>query len=283
MTFKSMVSIAAVSLALTSPTSAFADGHADANTVVATVNGTEVTLGHMLALRQRLPAQYQQLAPEVLFDGILDQLVQQTLLGESVESLSAISQITLENETRALKASDAIQQVIEEAVSEEALQAAYDRLYGETEPEAEFNASHILVETEDEAKALVAELEGGAEFAELAKEKSTGPSGPGGGQLGWFGKGAMVPPFEEAVLEMEVGAISAPVQTQFGWHVIKLNETRIKDAPSLDSVRAQLTETIQRSAVEARVAELTEGAEITRATVEEIDPAILNDMSLLEN
>lgn len=283
MTFKSMVSIVAVSLALTSPTNAFADGHADASTVVATVNGTEVTLGHMLALRQRLPAQYQQLAPEVLFDGILDQLVQQTLLGETVESLSTISQITLENEMRALKASDAIQQVIEEAVSEEALQAAYERLYGETEPESEFNASHILVETEEEAKALVAELEAGADFAELAKEKSTGPSGPGGGQLGWFGKGAMVPPFEEAVLEMEVGAISAPVQTQFGWHVIKLNETRVKDAPPFDTVRGQLTENIQRSAVEARVAELTEGAEITRATVEDIDPAVLNDMSLLEN
>lgn len=139
------------------------------------------------------------------------------------------------------------------------------------------------METQEEAAALVTDLEGGADFAELAKEKSTGPSGPRGGELGWFGAGAMVPPFEEAVVALDVGAISAPVQTQFGWHVIKLNETRIKDAPTLDQVRGELSENVQASAIESRIEALTETAEIVRPELEGIDPTILNDMSLLEN
>ena len=171
MTFKSTLSIAALALTLTVASSANAEEHNTADTVVATVNGTEITLGHMLVLRQRLPQQYQQLPPEVLFDGILDQLVQQTLLGEQTETLSSASQYILDNESRALKASEELQGVVAAAMTDEALQEAYNRLYGEVDPETEYNASHILVETEEEAAALVTDLEGGADFAELAKEK----------------------------------------------------------------------------------------------------------------
>lgn len=283
MTFKSAISVAAVSLALTLSGAARAENHIGADFVVATVNGQDITLGHMLILRQRLPQQYQQLSPNVLFDGILDQLVQQTLLGEEIETLSRGSQAMLDNELRALKATEAIRSLVDAAMTDEAIQEAYDQAYGDPEPETEFNASHILVATEEEAKALIAELEGGADFAELAMEKSTGPSGPRGGQLGWFGEGAMVAPFEEAVLAMDVGAVSAPVQTQFGWHVIKLNETRIKNAPALEAVRGELQEEIQTAAVQARIEELTESAEISRVSVDEIDPALLNNPALLEN
>lgn len=274
-------SVAAIAVVFSAPV--FADGHAaDPNQVVATVNGAEITLGHMIALKQRLPQQYQQLPADVLFEGILDQLVQQTLLGEQVDALSIGSRLTLENEERALKASDEIRTVVSEATTDEALQAAYDAAYGNAEPETEYNASHILVETEEAAAELVTELEGGADFAELAKEHSTGPSGPGGGELGWFGKGSMVAPFEEAVLAAEVGAISAPVQTQFGWHVIKVNETRIKDAPALEEVRNQLIDEASRAAIEARVAVLQEGADVTRLTATDVDPALLDQVELLE-
>ena len=283
MTFKSGLSIVAVAIAMALPFNAQAEGHATADTVVATVNGQDITLGHMIVLRQRLPQQYQQLPPNVLFDGILDQLVQQTLLGQQVEALSTTSQIMIDNEDRALRATQEIRRVVDAAMTDEAIQAAYEETFGNAEPETEYNASHILVETEEEAAALVTELEGGADFAKLAKEKSTGPSGPRGGELGWFGTGAMVAPFEEAVVALEAGAISAPVQTQFGWHVIKLNETRVKDAPPLEEVRAEIQETIQAQTVEARINELTESAEITRVTVEDVDPALLSDPSLLEN
>lgn len=283
MSFKNTVSVIAASVLMSLPISAAADGHINADTVVATVNGTEITLGHMIVLKQRLPGQYQQLAPEVLFDGIIDQLVQQTLLGDTVDTLSTGSRLTLDNEARALRAAEEVQRVADAAMTDDALQAAYNEAFGGVEPEVEFNASHILVETEEEAKELVTTLEGGADFAELAKEKSTGPSGPRGGELGWFGLGTMVPPFEEAVATMEVGTISAPVQTQFGWHVIRLNEERVKDAPPLEAVRDQLADGITRTAIEARVAELTEGADVTRKTIEDIDPALINDISLLEN
>ncbi len=254
---------------------------ADAETVVATVNGTDITLGHMIVLKQRLPEQYRQLPPNVLFDGILDQLVQQTLLGQEVEQLSAGSQLTIDNEMRALRANEELSQIAQTSVTDEAIQAAYDASYGAAEPGMEYNASHILVATEDEATALVEEINGGADFAELAKTKSTGPSGPRGGELGWFGEGAMVEPFEVAVKAMEPGSVSAPVQTQFGWHVIKLNETRQATAPALDEVRTELMDQVQRSAIEARIEELTSAADVTRKTSTEIDPALLDDLSLL--
>lgn len=260
-----------------------ADGHVSADTVVATVNGTEITLAHMIVLKQRLPQQYQSLPANVLFDGILDQLVQQTVLGQSGGELSPGSRATLENEERALKASELIQSITDVAITDEALQEAYEETYAEVVPETEYNASHILVETEEEALAIIEELEGGAEFALVAQEKSTGPSGPNGGQLGWFGAGAMVPTFEEAVVALEPETVSAPVQTQFGWHVIRLNESRLKEAPTLDMVREDLVAQLRQVAVEARVTELTDGADITRKTVDDIDPALLDNLSLLEN
>ncbi|NND41432.1 MAG: peptidylprolyl isomerase [Silicimonas sp.] len=281
MAFRQGFSAAATVLALTLGTTAHAENHASGDMVVATVNGTEITLGHMIVLKQRLPAQYQQLPADVLFEGILDQLVQQTLLGNQATDLSRGSRIVLENEERSLRASEEIQRITEGALTDEALQTAYDETFGDVDPETEYNASHILVETEEEAQALVDELEGGADFATLAQEKSTGPSGPNGGQLGWFGKGAMVAPFEDAVVAMESGTVSVPVQTQFGWHVIRLNETRLKDAPALDEVRGDLSETLQREAIEGRVAELTEDASIDRVEAGAIDPNLLNDLSLI--
>lgn len=279
MAFKQTISAACVALfALSAPIQA--DGHASADTVVATVNGTDITLAHMIVLKQRLPAQYQSLPGDILFEGLLDQLVHQTLLGESIETLSPGSRATLENEERALRASETIQRITNEVITEEAVAAAYQETYVDSGQADEFNASHILVETEEEALALIEQLDGGADFASLAQEKSTGPSGPNGGQLGWFGRGAMVAPFEEAVVAMEPGTISAPVQTQFGWHVIRLNEVR---SPTLEQVRADLVVQLRQVAVEARVTELSEGADITRSTVADIDATLLDDLSLLEN
>ncbi len=250
-------------------------------TVVATVNGTDITLAHMVALRARLPQQYQQLPPDVLFSGILDQLVQQQLLADTEEGLSPGGQVTIDNETRAILANQAIRSIAEGAVTDAALEAAYEAQFASAEPDTEYNASHILVETEEEALAIVEELEGGADFATLAQERSTGPSGPNGGNLGWFGAGAMVPAFEEAAVSLEPGTVSEPVETQFGWHVIQLNETRIAEAPPLDAVRAELAEEIQRAAIDAVIADLTEAGEVDRDAGDALDPSVLNDPALI--
>ncbi len=253
-----------------------------ADTVVATVNGTEITVGHMLVIRARLPQQYNSLSPDVLFDGILDQLVQQTILSQQAGDLQLVNELVLENERRALLSSQVVADAARAATTDDAVQAAYDTEYAESGGETEFNASHILVETEDEAKAVIAELDGGAEFAELAREKSTGPSGPNGGLLGWFGSGMMVPAFEEAVVTLEPGQISQPVQTQFGWHVIILNEKRQTEAPTLEEVRDEIVEAVQREAVDALVEDLRAQSTIQLPEDGEFDPAIVNNFSLLE-
>jgi parvulin-like peptidyl-prolyl isomerase len=154
----------------------------------------------MIVLRAQLPEQYQQLPPEVLFDGVLEQLINQEILAQQDEAVARAIELRLDNERRALQANEVITDFAATAVTEEAIQAAYDEAVAGAEAEQEFNAAHILVETEDEALALIEELNGGADFAALAQEHSTGPSGPNGGSLGWFGLGMMVPPFEAAVL-----------------------------------------------------------------------------------
>lgn len=252
-----------------------------ADTVVATVNDAEITVGHMLVVRARLPQEYQQLEPQVLFDGILDQLIQQTVLGQTAGELNTANRLILENEERALLSSQTIANTAREATTEAAIQTAYDESFGTASGETEYNAAHILVETEEEAAAIIAEIEGGADFATLAQERSVGPSGPNGGDLGWFGAGMMVQPFEEAVLALEPGAVSGPVQTQFGWHVILLKETRQTEAPTLEDVRDELVEQVQRAAVDAQVTALEAEADIDRPEAGAFDPAILNDFTLI--
>ncbi|WP_223421804.1 peptidylprolyl isomerase [Tateyamaria pelophila] len=255
----------------------------DADTVVATVNGTEITIGHMIVARSTLPQQYQQLPNDVLFEGILSQLIDQTLLAQSFEGeLPKRTTLSIENERRSLTAAEVIENVLTTALTEEAIQTAYAERLEAFEASEEYNAAHILVETEEEALAVVAELEAGADFAATARNQSTGPSGPNGGDLGWFGPGAMVPSFEAAVIALEVGAVSAPVQTQFGWHVIKLIDTRKTDAPTLDAIRNEIVSDLQASAVASRVESLAETATIDESSAEGIDPAILQDLTLVE-
>jgi peptidyl-prolyl cis-trans isomerase C len=255
-----------------------------ADSVVATINGTEITLGHMLMIRASLPEQYQQLPDEVLWDGIMDQIVQQTVLSQqdSGEESRRI-QLALENERRTLTAAQVIEDIVDESVTKEAVQAFYEENYLQGEKAEEFNASHVLVETEEEAAAIVEELNGGADFAEVAREKSTGPSGPNGGQLGWFGAGMMVPEFQTAVEGLDVGAISGPVQTQFGWHVIILNEKRTQEAPALDAVRGEIENELSQQAVTQKIDELTSAADVTRTTKEEVDTSVLSNIGLLED
>jgi peptidyl-prolyl cis-trans isomerase C len=253
----------------------------DATTVMATVNGTDITLGHMIALQERLPEQYKQLEDAVLFDGILDQLIQQTALSQEMEKdLSGAIEISKENEIRAFLAGELLAKIGTADLDEAAIEAIYKERFAEGDPEMEFSASHILVETEEEAKELVVQLAGDTDFAELAKEKSTGPSGPSGGSLGWFGTGAMVPAFEEAVVALEDGAVSDPVQTQFGWHVIKRNESRVKEAPTLDAVRDEIERELRAKAIEDEITRLTDTAEVTRTEVE-VDPTAIRNVGLL--
>jgi len=255
----------------------------DADTVLATVNGQEITLGHLIVAQSQLPEQYQALPDDVLLTGILEQLVQQEVVASAVrDDLSTSLQLGLENEERAYISALTLDEVAMAEIPDAEIQAEYDAQFGDVEAGTEYNASHILVETEGEAQSLIDELEAGAEFSALAREHSTGPSGPNGGQLGWFNAGMMVPSFEEAVFGLEVGEVSAPVETQFGWHVIILNDTRDQAAPALEEVRDQLVEGLRQARVDAYIQQLTDEADVTRAELD-IDPALLRNTDLLEN
>lgn len=273
---KRLLVSAAISLCLATPVAA-----QDASTVLATVNGTDITLGHLIAMRAMLPAQYQELPDEVLYNGMLDQLIQQEVVADSLRgSEDARTKLTMENEDRAFLASVAIDTIAFDTIADADIQALYDANFADAGGDLEWNASHILVATEEEAQSLIEQLNDGADFVALAQEFSTGPSGPNGGALGWFGTGMMVPEFETAVAGLAAEEISAPVQTQFGWHVVKLNESRISARPALEDVRADLEEELRRQRVDGYLAELTETAEITRPEVE-IDMSLIRNIDLL--
>lgn len=277
------LSAAALSLCMALPTYADEAPGADTNadTVVATVNGTDITLGHMILVQQNLPQQYQTLPSDVLFNGILEQIIQQTVLAQAAPAGdSRLVRLSIDNERRALKAGEVLQIAVESAITDAAVKELFEQKYANGTGDTEYNASHILVETEEEALDLIKKLEDGADFAELAKEFSTGPSGPNGGELGWFGPGMMVAPFEEAVASMSVGSVSAPVKTQFGWHVIKLNESRTMAAPTIEEVRGEIEAEIERKVIDDRIKSLTDAAKINKDGAD-IDPALVKRADLL--
>ena len=130
-------------------------------------------------------------------------------------------------------------------------------------PKEEYKARHILVKTEDEAKEIIKSLKDGADFEKLAKEKSIGPSGPNGGDLGWFTATTMVPEFADAVAKLKKGDITdQPVKTQFGWHVIKLEDTRKVDPPSFDSMKDKLRSIVANKSIQNYLSELHKKAKI---------------------
>ena len=255
----------------------------DADTVVARVGETEITMGHVLGLMARLPQEYRQLPDRTLFDGIVQQLVEQTAVVQAMEEpLNRRLQVDLDNSRREVMVNDRLARLADGAISDEALQALYSERYLQAEPEMEFNAAHILVSTEDEAQALRAELEAGEDFGHLAREHSGDPgSAEGGGSLGWFGAGQMVAPFEAALRSLEPGEVSQPVETQFGWHLIRLEERRTADTPPLDSVRDQLVAELQRTAISEHVAAAREATSVEILT-EGIDPALIRDQGILD-
>ncbi|UWQ91479.1 peptidylprolyl isomerase [Aliisedimentitalea scapharcae] len=272
--------VLAASLAM--PIASAAAPHSE--TVVARVNGEEITLGHVIIARQTLPQQYQQLPNDVLYDAIVKQLVQQTALKQSLQGPTPqLVELSLENERRSLLAGEAIDRVMQDAATEDDVRTAYETRYADGFGGTEYNASHILVESKEDALDIKDQLDSGADFAEMAKEKSTGPSGPNGGSLGWFGEGRMVPEFEEAVKSLEPGQISDPVATQFGWHLIQLSDKRQQSAPELDAVRGELEAELREEAVGKRVVELVEAAEVEYPEIEDLSFDMIQDLDLVRN
>lgn len=260
---------------------ALAEGE-NAATVVATVNGTEITLGQMIALRETLPQQYLTLADDVLYKGILEQLIQQEALAQSYKEPTARDQAVIANNARGYFSGLVISDLASTAVTDAELQKAWDAKYADYVPQKEYSAAHILVETEAEAKELKAELDAGGDFAALAKEASTDPgSGENGGELGWFALERMVKPFADGVAAATPGKVTDPVKSDFGWHLILVHESRDRPAPTLDEVRDVLAAEVEERAIAAAISDLTGAATITKPG-EGLDPALLKNSALID-
>lgn len=236
----------------------------DADTVIATVNGENILLGDMIALRSELPAQYQAIPDVTLYAGLLEQMTNQIMLRQAAERTGFAERKSIKRglafQRTSYLAELYVRDRLNEQITEETLEAAYADRYLNAEEPTRIRASHILVETEEEA-AEIAELAKAedADFAALAKERSTGPSGPQGGDLGWFGRGQMVPAFETAAFALEAGEVSGPVQSNFGWHVIKVVST----SPPLEDVQQDLIGELTDEITQAVLAALRDDAEIT--------------------
>lgn len=162
-----------------------------------------------------------------------------------------------------------LEQEVAAKVTEEEVRGRYDLEVANTPPVNEIKARHILLKTRDEAMAVIGELDGGAEFVALAKRKSTGPSGPNGGDLGYFGPGQMVPPFEDVAFKLQVGSFSKePVETQFGWHVILVEDRRTRQPPAYEEVREQMRGVLFREIYARMVGDLRSKARVEIANEE---------------
>ncbi|MEH6404473.1 MAG: peptidylprolyl isomerase [Sneathiella sp.] len=240
--------------------------------VVASVDGTDIRESQVKRMFESLPEQYRQ-APYAFIKG---QLIEQLVNMRLVQNAAQVEKVDVDQEFLG-RVSDVklqllqefyLQQKIEAAVTDITLKAEYEKAIAEFKTVEEVSARHILLKEEAQAKDVIAKLDAGGDFVALAKEFSTGPSGPQGGDLGFFVKERMVPEFAEAAFKLEKGKYTAEaVKTQFGWHVIKLDDRRNTQPPAFDTMRKQLSDTLSTTTVTALIESLK-----AAATVNVVEP-----------
>ena len=246
--------------------------------VVATVNGTPIRLSELEVAQQSLPQQYRNMPLQAVFPALLDRIIDSKLVVQE-------SKKTKVNEDPAFKKRMAfvedqvlqdfwIQREIARQVTADKLQKRYEERLKQMPSEDEVRARHILVSTEDEAKALIAEIKKGAAFDKLAKEKSTDKaSGADGGDLGWFKKSDMVKEFADAAFALNKGDLTeTPIKTQFGYHVIKLEDRRKAPPPSFEEMADQLREEMAREVITAQLDQLRSGAKVEKFAIDGSKP-----------
>ena len=243
--------------------------------VLATVNGKQITDDDLKIaagdLHTSLPPQLEGKARDsYLLDFLIDgELVAQKALAEKADQTPEFAKKLAYYREKLLMES-VLEQVAKTAATDAAIKATYDEAAKAQKPETEIHARHILVATEEEAKAALKRIMGGDEFATIAKEVSKDP-GSEGGDLGWFTKDRMVPEFATAAFKLEVGQVSDPVKSPFGWHIIEVMDKRQKTFPPFDQVKEQVTRYVVQKAQTALVADLRKTAKIERT--EPLEPS----------
>ena len=246
-----------------------APGAAVPNPVVARVGDKEIHQSDLAAAAAGLPEQFRGLPPQVLFPMLLDQVIDREALVVSARKQGLEKDPKVQEQMRA--ADDRVLQnallsrEVGPTLNEAAVRARYDQDYAGKPGQAEVHAEHILVPTKEKAEQIIQELKGGADFADLAKKNSTDPGASNGGDLGWFKKGDMVPAFADAAFSLKPGEVDPqPVQTQFGWHVIKVLDKRQAPPPTLEQVQEQIRQQLVREGVQKAVADAKKGLQIVK-------------------
>ncbi|MDE2286358.1 MAG: peptidylprolyl isomerase [Hyphomicrobiales bacterium] len=251
----------------------------DKDAVVARANGVDIHESDITFVEGEIgsnipnmpPAQKREYLINYLIDVIvLSQTAEQRKIGDRPE----VKHLLAFDHNRLLMEA-LLQEAGKAALSDAAEHAVYDEAIKQAKSEPEVHARHILVPTEEEAKAIIAQLKGGADFATLAKEKSKDPGAADGGDLGYFTKDQMVPEFADAAFKLDKGQISDPVKTQFGWHVIKVEDKRIKPTPTFEQVKPQIENYVAHRAQTELVENLRKSA-----TIERLDKPAAPDASL---
>jgi peptidyl-prolyl cis-trans isomerase C len=252
---------------------AFFTASAQAAGPVARINGNDITESEIAYAEAEVGAEIAGLPAEARRRVLLEYLVEAHLFADAAAKSQLGSGKEFEErlayyKLRALR-DTFYEKKVRDAVTDAQAKAAYDEQIGKVPPEPEVRARHILVKSEQEAKDLIQQLKNGADFLELAKKFSTGPSADSGGDLGYFSRGQMVKPFEETAFALKPGEISAPVQTEFGWHVIKVEDKRVHPVPAFDEVKDQLIASLVQNQLKTVVQGLR-----ANAKVEVVDPAL---------
>lgn len=227
------------------------------NPVVAKVDGQDVTRVDVFRYIKMMPANVQQLPPTALYPLALDQVINTRIVQNKAEEAKLENDPEVEQQMSMARQqiirSVYVQRALEKQISESDMKAKYDEQIGKMPAVEEVKAAHILVDSEDKAKDIIAKLQEGGDFAKLASENSGDPGNKDkGGDLGWFAKGDMVPEFSEAAFNLGKGDISKePVKTQFGWHVIKLEDKRDRPKPTYESVKNEIRTELSRAKLEA--------------------------------
>ena len=247
--------------------------------IVANVNNEDISLETMIHAMNELPPEIQSQPFMSYYEDLLERVIDIKLFAQEGKKMK------LDEEPSVRAAIDFViekvlmqaflSKYVQENIKEENIKASYNNFIADETSREEIKASHILIDTESEAIDVINMLNDGDDFAELAKNKSTGPSGPSGGDLGWFKRGQMVPPFEKAAFSLNKNEITQrPVQTQFGWHVIKIFDKRIPEAPSYENMKSKLIQDLERKIVSKKIQDLRNDALIEKLSSSELEPLL---------
>ena len=279
--YQFLATIIAITFFIQSSQKIYSQEALSADTPFVEVNGKIIKFGSAIIAFSKLQQRNVNFDESTIFSQIVQQLVNEELLSQKIDKENKLTLLALEHEKRSAKAAQMVSKILKNFPNDELVNSAYKNLINELKGSLEYNASHILLKDEDQAKTIRKDIDNGKNFEALAKEHSIGPTGKNGGNLNWFDLASMVPEFSTALMVLSEGDVSQPVQTKFGWHIIKLNETREKKIPEFKRIEAQLRQNLRQKKINDYLKSLSENSEINFVG-ENINPNEITNIQLLE-